>query len=35
MVVVAEQAVGMDDESEPVDGFFEGFEETLASAGSR
>ena len=29
-VVVAEQAVGMDDEAEPADGFFEGFEETLA-----
>ena len=28
--MVAEQAVGMDDEAEPADGFFEGFEETLA-----
>ena len=28
--MVAEQAVGMDDEAEPFGGFFEGFEEPLA-----
>lgn len=28
--MVAEQAVGMDDEAEPAGGFFEGFEEPLA-----